>query len=117
MTITCLADIQATTYDGCSQGLTSIPTSNIPTDTTVLKLCHNQITFLPALAFPFPRLNSLDLCENLISHVDGQAFYNLTWVTFIDMSHNKISALSPEVFTTVGSHLYDYGYEKQIDLS
>ncbi len=111
-----LSDVQGTTYEGCNQGLTTIPTDSIPLNTTNLQLCKNQLTSLQTMFFPYPFFSSLDLHDNLISNVDSQVFYNLTWLTFLDVSHNKISVLPPELFATAGPP-FDMYYPLSIDFS
>ena len=96
-----IAGILGTTYDGCNQDLTTIPI-NIPSDTTVLKLCNNLLKIIPSNGFPsLPSLTELHLNENRISKLQVHALQGLGQLQVLKMSDNRITTIGPQMFQDV----------------
>ena len=57
------------------------------------------------LFYKLPNLQSLDLSNNLISHLHPRQFYYLTKLSYLDLSHNTISNLPGSTITSLSSSL------------
>lgn len=72
-----------------------------PTIRTV-KIQNNFISKIPAFAFSCLKLMRLEAQCNMISYVDFSAFSNSKFVTYVDLSHNKLTSLPSQLFGSTG---------------
>ncbi|XP_014673439.1 PREDICTED: chaoptin-like, partial [Priapulus caudatus] len=68
----------------------------------IVKIQNNFISKVSAFAFSCLNLMRLDASCNMISSVDFSAFANSRFVTFIDLSHNRLAELPGQLFGTTG---------------
>ncbi|XP_077989146.1 uncharacterized protein LOC144443514 [Glandiceps talaboti] len=87
-----------TQADCRSRNMTEVITDLLSNATEVL-LSHNRITSLPGKMFAnYPKMSSLDLRYNSISHVDKDAFFGLSHLSSLRLSHNKLAFITTPIF-------------------
>jgi Leucine-rich repeat (LRR) protein len=70
------------------------------TDVRELSLAHSQLAFVSRALFAnFRHLHTLSLKDNAISFLPDGAFDDLTALTFLDLSGNKIFSVSQQTFS------------------
>ncbi|PAV56282.1 hypothetical protein WR25_15709 isoform A [Diploscapter pachys] len=88
-----------TTVDCRDRGLTHIP-SNLPSQTTEVRLEQNQISYIPPKAFQnLIHLKRLDLSKNSISEVAPRAFEGLKNLQSLVLYGNNLTELPSEAFS------------------
>ncbi|XP_029175127.1 protein artichoke [Nylanderia fulva] len=118
-----LRSIEGGTLKGCTNleelyldgnNLTTVPTASLkgPRAIRVLSLAQNNIGIVPQNAFITigDSLLRLDLSYNELSHMEDNAFSDLQYLLFLNISHNSLSRFNSDVFKGVFSLL-------QLDLS
>lgn len=87
-------------YSCLAQGLLTVPAA--PPDTQVLLLTFNSISSISNDSFPtLPKLQGLSLGGQNIKgpfHIGKAAFYNLPYLTTLDLGGNRNLSLHPEAF-------------------
>ncbi|XP_070559167.1 carboxypeptidase N subunit 2-like [Ptychodera flava] len=87
-----------TTVDCSNRGLTEVP-SGIPTDTTILRLEENQLTYIGNYSFTgLSNLIELWLYSNRLEEMAAGAFSGLSQLSILNMLNNSIRALPETVF-------------------
>ncbi len=81
--------------------LTKVPT-NIPANSTTIKLNFNRIRNLEACSFLKNKFcTELHLLQNVISDIKLKAFDGLMFLKYLDLSENNIELLKPNTFSAL----------------
>ncbi|CAC5421181.1 unnamed protein product [Mytilus coruscus] len=98
-----MCDCSGTTINCANQNLTHVP-SNIPANTTVLRLNGNQIQIIDATSLSgLTSLLVLDLSKNKLSNIEDGALSDLESLFKLNLFDNKLSSFKPDTFTGLGS--------------
>ena len=97
------AHISSTTWISSGMDLSEVP-DNIPSNTTILDLTHNNITVLKADSFSnLTDLRELRLSHNNIRDVQNGSFNGLGNLEILSLSSNCLTQLKPETFSGLTS--------------
>ena len=93
--------------DCSNRGFLSVP-KNLPLDTRVLDLSHNDIQILEHNSFSrYRNLIKLSLKENDISEIEKESFFPLGQLLYLDLSSNMFTNLpGGDIFKSLRSLLY-----------
>ena len=110
--------VSGTTWIASGMDLTEVP-SNIPSNTTVLDLSHNNITVLKADSFNnLTDLRELRLSYNRLRDVQNGSLNGLVNLRILSLSFNCLTLLKPETFlglTSLQRLLIDHNPVPSID--
>ncbi|EFA10960.2 leucine-rich repeat neuronal protein 1 isoform X2 [Tribolium castaneum] len=85
----------------CTRGNLAGIESNIPTQTQILDLSFNRISWLQKNVFKEEKLTNLkllNLSHNIVSHIEMKAFKGLSALRTLDLSYNSVQYLTPAWF-------------------
>ncbi|XP_071854729.1 extracellular matrix protein 2-like [Apostichopus japonicus] len=79
----------------------------VTTSVTALQIVNSQFLCLPGEAFVnMPSLQSLVILRNELTSIDRLTFTGAKNLTFINLSHNRLSSLPAGVFDSLGNSTY-----------
>ncbi|XP_044256658.1 chondroadherin-like protein [Tribolium madens] len=85
----------------CTNGNLAGIESNIPTQTQILDLSYNRISWLKKNVFKEEKLTNLkllNLSHNIVGHIEMKAFKGLSDLKTLDLSYNSVQYITPAWF-------------------
>ena len=98
-----LSKYNASIFDECTRRMTTV---------TSVTLQHDQLTVFPKLATIFPKVQTLDVSNNLLYFIDSYLMSGLSSLTTLNIGHNQFTSVPSAVNRATNLQTLDVQFNK-----